>query len=106
MRIAVLTSLICIVCFAGCRKKSSKGHRLATAVWAYEATENGCSTGVQSFNSLKAYCDGLKNDDLNKGCAAKTRFKLFQEAECTLTEHDHAQGAETPEHEPAIQEEN
>jgi len=42
-------------------------------VFSYDFTVNGCKTGKHEFDTLKAYCDALKDDDLNQGCATSFR---------------------------------
>jgi hypothetical protein len=51
---------------------------------SYEIDQYGCKTGKHEFDSLQAYCDGLKSSSLNggKGCAYEGR-KQFFEAKCS-----------------------
>jgi hypothetical protein len=50
----------------------------------YNFDENGCKTGNQSFSSIEAYCKGLQNETLNKGCAQNIR-KINFELKCPGT---------------------
>jgi len=43
----------------------------------YQYSYNGCDTGEQKFCSIQAYCSGLKNESLNKGCAKQQRLEAF-----------------------------
>jgi hypothetical protein len=49
---------------------------------SYNLTENGCSTGEQSFSSREDYCKGLQNKELNHDCAYTLRRNNFK-ANCT-----------------------
>ena len=49
--------------------------------YSYQFNENGCDTGKQSFGSKDAYCAGLANEQLNKGCAPMLRQQM-REREC------------------------
>lgn len=42
--------------------------------FSYHYSENGCDTGEHSFSSKKEYCDALKNESLNQGCAPRLRL--------------------------------
>lgn len=46
---------------------------------SYQFVENLCDTGEHSFSSQPAYCEGLKDEKLNKGCAPALREKAFRE---------------------------
>ena len=50
--------------------------------YRYSFDENGCKTGDHSFKSKSAYCDGLKDEGLNNGCAYRTRMATYQN-ECS-----------------------
>jgi hypothetical protein len=52
------------------------------ASYSYDLTQNGCSTGAHTFNSIAEYCSALKNDALNEGCAKDLRASLFAEKDC------------------------
>src|SRR4051812_25912080 len=43
----------------------------------YEFTFNGCDTGQHSFESNTAYCEGLRSDALNHGCAYDLRKDAY-----------------------------
>jgi hypothetical protein len=45
----------------------------------YELSENGCSTGAHKFSSKSDYCAGLKDDDLNHGCAFDLRVQQYHQ---------------------------
>jgi hypothetical protein len=70
----ILTSSLLI---NACGSKESKDEK-----YTYQFSENGCDTGKQSFSSKLDYCNALKNDSLNNGCAAFTRAKTYQSANC------------------------
>ena len=40
---------------------------------SYSYEEDGCKTGEHVFYSLTDYCEGLKNEELNHGCAKDLR---------------------------------
>lgn len=44
---------------------------------SYEFEYNGCNTGTHAFKSLAEYCDGLRDNDLNKGCATNLRAQEY-----------------------------
>lgn len=44
----------------------------------YEYEVNGCKTGAHSFDSKQSYCEGLKDDSLNNGCAYSIRKEEFR----------------------------
>ena len=46
--------------------------------YAYEFSLNGCETGKQTFDSKKAYCDGLLDEGRNKGCAKSIRHDAYK----------------------------
>ncbi len=72
---ASLTVALASTLFFGCAaKEESKS-------LSYEFTENNCPTGKQTFGDQAAYCAGLKNDTLNKGCARSLRADAFK-AQC------------------------
>jgi hypothetical protein len=50
--------------------------------YTYQLSENGCDTGKHTFRSKSAYCDGLRNSDLNRGCASYLRRMTFTNAGC------------------------
>lgn len=39
--------------------------------------ESGCQTGEHHFKNLSEYCEALKDDELNKGCARSDRREQF-----------------------------
>lgn len=47
--------------------------------YSYSYEVNRCQTGRQEFSSKDAYCAGLQNETLNKGCALTLRKKAFSE---------------------------
>lgn len=47
--------------------------------FSYNYTYNGCSTEKQVFASRDAYCSGLQDETLNKGCALVLRKQAFAE---------------------------
>jgi len=65
--------LIMMGLVAGCVSLSSCSEK----EFKYNYTENGCSTDDHEFDSKDEYCDGLKDDGLNKGCAVGMRKDAF-----------------------------
>ena len=47
-------------------------------VWEYNFTENGCSTGDVKGSGKQSYCQTLKDDRRNNGCAENTRRVAFE----------------------------
>lgn len=45
--------------------------------FSYQYSEAFCETGYHSFNTLNAYCEALRNDVLNNGCARAQRQDAF-----------------------------
>jgi hypothetical protein len=70
---------------------------LAVALWlasgcgtedkkfTYELSENGCSTGSHTFESLEEQCAALKNEDINHGCAYGMRKSHYEQQKCPGT---------------------
>ena len=52
--------------------------------YSYTLKDNGCSTGDQSFSSLTAMCENLKNESANNFCAYELRRSKF-ETDCFST---------------------
>ncbi len=46
--------------------------------YSYDFTVNDCKTGKHEFGNLQDYCNALKNDDLNQGCASSLRNIEFE----------------------------
>ena len=46
----------------------------------YDLTENNCQTCRHEFDSLDHYCQGLRDDSLNHGCAGSLREALYQKS--------------------------
>jgi hypothetical protein len=63
----------------GCGKEESS--KASSVSYSYDFNQNGCPTGQHTFDSKSAYCAGLKNEDLNNGCAYSTRYQTYK-AEC------------------------
>jgi hypothetical protein len=74
----VLVFIISVFGLSACGSSESKDES-----YRYRFSEGSCDTGEQSFSSKQAYCSALKNDSLNKGCAAATRAKTFESAKCS-----------------------
>ncbi len=75
VRYVVLTAVFTAF-LAGCPEtKKQEEHK-------YSLTQNGCATGEHSFDSTAGMCAGLKNDDLNHGCATGLRADMFQSNGC------------------------
>jgi hypothetical protein len=51
--------------------------------YSYELSENGCSTGKQTFATKDDMCIGLKNNALNNNCAYSSRQSYFTGQSCT-----------------------
>lgn len=49
----------------------------------YKFEVNGCSTEQHSFDSDQTYCEGLRSDSLNHGCAEELRKEAYQR-DCNL----------------------
>lgn len=86
--------IICGLIFtAACNKGSSDNSSatVATAVnptpfnRSYELTDTttNCTTGLQTFVSLDAFCQGLNNNTLNNNCAYARRQQMFVSTGCT-----------------------
>lgn len=73
----LLTSIFVMSCVS---TKSNK--RTAAENWKYQYSENGCDTGVHQFPDKASYCDGLKDEETNNGCAASIRKKMYEQ-NCT-----------------------
>jgi hypothetical protein len=58
--------------------KNLPGNGANSQSLSYNLTENGCSTGNQSFSTQDALCNGLRDDALNNYCAQSLRFQKFQ----------------------------
>ncbi len=50
----------------------------AKETFKYQYAENGCDTGEHDFASLEEYCRGLRDEDLNRGCAPGLRQSAYQ----------------------------
>lgn len=48
--------------------------------YTYHFTVNGCDTGEHHFDSVQAYCSGLKNEALNHYCAAEVRLNAWEQS--------------------------
>lgn len=72
----IIPLLVAIAC-AACAPEN----KTETKRYSYEYIVNGCSTERHEFDSQDALCEGLRNDDLNRGCASVMRYRKF-EAEC------------------------
>ena len=53
-----------------------------SAKYTYKFDVNKCPTGEQNFSSFESYCAGLKNEQLNNGCARTMRREQFIAASC------------------------
>lgn len=77
-RVLVFIVFVFVFGLSACGSSESKDES-----YKYRFSEGSCDTGEQSFSSKQAYCSALKNDSLNKGCAAATRAKTFESAKCS-----------------------
>jgi hypothetical protein len=74
--VAVLVAGMLAGCEVGVGVGSEDGN--SSTERKYNFTYNGCSTGDQVFDSTQAYCDGLRDQARNKGCAVQTRKEAFE----------------------------
>ena len=58
---------------------TDQGESTHSEEFGYNYSHNGCSTEKQVFTSRDAYCSGLQDETLNKGCALSLRKQTFQE---------------------------
>jgi len=56
-----------------------------STTYTYELTENGCETGSHTFDSKTDYCEGLRSNNLNKGCAYSLRKYTYESNNCSGT---------------------
>ena len=63
--IAAILALTTVGCGSGDNKK-------------YQFVLNGCDTGEHSFDSVAAYCTGLKSNTTNNGCAESMRKDAYE----------------------------
>jgi len=56
-----------------------------STTYTYKLTENGCETGTHNFSSKTNYCEGLRSDILNKGCAYSLRKYTYESNNCPGT---------------------
>lgn len=47
--------------------------------YSYQFVENGCDTGKHQFPSLAEYCNALKDNSLNNGCAYRMRMETYKQ---------------------------
>jgi len=47
--------------------------------FGYHYDDGRCSTGPQRYMSLRAYCEGLRNDRRNNHCATQARYQDFRQ---------------------------
>lgn len=47
--------------------------------YSYQFVENGCDTGNHRFPSLAEYCNALRDDRLNNGCAYRMRMETYKQ---------------------------
>ncbi len=79
--------------FVSCGKDSPLFNSATTTTYAvepaveedytYEFTTYRCTTGEQAFSTLAEACEGLKDSELNNGCAEAQRQELFESAQCS-----------------------
>lgn len=89
---AVLSISFVLLTVAACSSSSDgdKNNAQKTTnvyVGSYEAAD-GCSTGRQIFTSdseagiTRVFCEGLKDESLNKSCAIDQRAQIFEHIQC------------------------
>lgn len=69
LSLALLTGLTLIACGS-----SSSTEQFD---YIYDFTVNGCATGKQEFSNQIDYCNGLKDEVRNHGCARETRRQTY-----------------------------
>lgn len=47
--------------------------------YGYHYNDARCTTGPQRFPSVRAYCEGLRNERRNNYCAAEARYNDFRQ---------------------------
>lgn len=57
--------------------KDGVNHNEKKEKYQYHFNENGCDTGEQKFSSKKTYCEALKDESRNKGCAFFSRMEAY-----------------------------
>jgi hypothetical protein len=50
--------------------------------YEYEFRVDGCTTGIQKFDTFLKACEGLKDSELNNECAEASREDLFTKSIC------------------------
>ena len=81
-----LAGLICLTLGLTACQSGSTGLDITSTstAYTYKFEENGCKTDEHSFSSKADYCNGLKNEDLNHGCAYSIRQDAYN-VNCTGT---------------------
>jgi hypothetical protein len=74
MRVGLLALALAFSAF-GCGSSENK---------KYQFELNGCNTSEHAFDSQQAYCDGLRSNSLNNGCAESMRQSAY-ERDCGQT---------------------
>ncbi|QDK46326.1 hypothetical protein DOM22_14700 [Bdellovibrio sp. ZAP7] len=89
-----LAILASAVGFLSACQPSSSGKKVDPSL-IYEFEYNGCNTGAHGFKTLVDYCDALRSNELNKGCALDLRAQEYanrcesqQQAELNVTSFD------------------
>ena len=79
-RVPTLLLFMTIVAGAGaCQSGGGSNLDVTTSTksFTYKLEDSGCKTGEHSFTSKSDYCNGLKDDSLNGGCASSGRQDLY-----------------------------
>jgi hypothetical protein len=66
---------------------SSPNNLNTSSSFTYCYSENGCSTGTNTFSSVAALCKALAEDNFNRGCAYDIRREAF-DSDCAGTTWD------------------
>lgn len=74
MKLKLLLALALIPAVTSCHKKDSKSSESI----GYNYSFNGCETGDQKFSSKQDLCNGLLDEQRNKGCAQEMRYEQYK----------------------------
>lgn len=77
-----------VIAFAGlgCSFKHEQNDSSSNSKLSYDFTENGCATGKHEFGSAAELCEGLRNEELNRGCAFGSRVDYARAQKCPRKE--------------------
>lgn len=87
----ILTLILISLTFISCGKVDDLVHGGKTTLkvepakeepYSYELIGKSCHTGEHEFGTFQAVCQGLRDNNLNQGCAEGEREDLFINSEC------------------------